>query len=60
MTNYLKELISFRQWYMMDDTHVVNAAKEACCYVSQDLAQDQEVCKWVVLIALIRFAQVSC
>ena len=47
MTNYLKEMVSFRQWYMMDDTYVINAAKESCCYVSLNFAQDQEACKWV-------------
>ncbi|GAA97457.1 uncharacterized protein L969DRAFT_604578 [Mixia osmundae IAM 14324] len=34
LTNYLKETASFRHWYMMDQTAVVNAVKEACCYVA--------------------------
>ena len=48
LTNYLKELVSFRQWYMMEDTYVMNAAKEACCYVSLDVDGDQDICKFVI------------
>jgi actin-related protein 6 len=47
LTNHLKHLISFRQWNMADETHVVNAVKEACCYVSMDWKKDTEICKWV-------------
>jgi actin-related protein 6 len=47
LTNHLKHLISFRQWNMADETHVVNAVKEACCYVSMDWKRDTEICKWV-------------
>ena len=46
LTNYLKELVSFRQWYMMEDTYVINAAKESCCYVTMDLDRDQDTCKY--------------
>lgn len=42
LTNHLKELASFRQWNMMDETHVVNAIKEKCCYVSTDFKKDME------------------
>lgn len=45
LTNYLKEMVSFRQWYMMEDTYIINAAKERCCYVSLDLEKDQDICK---------------
>ena len=47
LTNYLKELISYRQWNVMDQTYVINAAKEACCYVSTDFRRDQDLCKSV-------------
>lgn len=47
MTNQLKELISFRQWNMMDETHVMNEVKETCCYVTSDLRNDMEVCRYV-------------
>ncbi|WVQ75999.1 actin-like protein ARP6 [Cryptococcus sp. DSM 104548] len=45
LTNHLKHLISFRQWNMIDQTHVVNAVREACGYVSMDWKGDNEVCK---------------
>jgi len=40
MTNYLKELVSFRQWYMMDQTSVMERAKEEGCYVTLDWERD--------------------
>ncbi|KAK4046316.1 Actin- protein 6 [Microbotryomycetes sp. JL201] len=43
MTNYLKELVSFRQWYMMDQTAVMEHAKEQCCYVTTKWAHDWDV-----------------
>lgn len=33
ITNLLKEWVSYRQWNMMDETALVNEAKEALCYV---------------------------
>lgn len=42
LTNKLKELASFRQWNMMDETHIVNDIKEKCCYVSTDFRKDME------------------
>ncbi|EPT05352.1 actin protein Arp6 [Fomitopsis schrenkii] len=42
LTNHLKELASFRQWNMMNETHIVNDIKETCCYVSTDFRQDME------------------
>lgn len=42
LTNYLKELISIRHYNMMDETHLVNEIKEACCYVSSDFKNDLE------------------
>ncbi|WVR04653.1 actin-like protein ARP6 [Kwoniella sp. DSM 27419] len=45
LTNQLKHLISFRQWNMIDQTHVVNAVREACGYVSMEYKADLEACK---------------
>ncbi|KAI0317627.1 actin family [Amylostereum chailletii] len=45
LTNHLKELVSFRQWNMMDETHVMNDVKEACCYVSLRFGEDLEKCQ---------------
>ncbi|GAA6009182.1 hypothetical protein JCM11491_005784, partial [Sporobolomyces phaffii] len=43
MTNYLKELVSYRHWYMMDQTSVMEHAKETACYVSTEWERDWEV-----------------
>ncbi|TDH72368.1 hypothetical protein CCR75_003404 [Bremia lactucae] len=40
LTNYLKEIVSFRQWNVMDDTRVINELKEALCYCSLDFKGD--------------------
>ncbi|GAA5900004.1 actin family protein [Sporobolomyces salmoneus] len=42
LTNYLKELVSFRHWYMMDQTSVMEHAKESACYVSTEWEHDWE------------------
>ncbi|KAG1837315.1 hypothetical protein DFJ58DRAFT_917398 [Suillus subalutaceus] len=44
MTNHLKELVSYRQWNMMDETYIMNHAKETCCYVSTRFFEDLETC----------------
>ncbi|KAI9058563.1 actin-like protein Arp6 [Trametes sanguinea] len=45
LTNHLKEVISFRQWNLMEETHIVNEVKEACCFVSEDFGKDLEACR---------------
>ncbi|KAI1321205.1 Actin- protein 6 [Mortierella claussenii] len=45
LTNHLKEIISFRSWNMMDETHLVNEVKEACCYVSNKFWEELDICK---------------
>ncbi|EIW59290.1 actin-like protein Arp6 [Trametes versicolor FP-101664 SS1] len=45
LTNHLKEIVSFRQWNMMDETHIINEVKEACCFVSEDFKRDLEACR---------------
>ncbi|WVQ83263.1 actin-like protein ARP6 [Cryptococcus sp. DSM 104549] len=45
LTNHLKQQISFRQWGMMEQTHIVNDIREACGYVSMDWKGDIEICK---------------
>ncbi len=47
LTNHLKEIVSFRQWNMMDETHIINEVKEACCFVSEDFKRDLEACRYV-------------
>ncbi|KAJ6574470.1 actin-related protein Arp6 [Mycena capillaripes] len=45
MTNQLKELVSFRQWNMMDETYIMNHVKETCCFVTQDFKKHLETCR---------------
>lgn len=42
LTNYLKELVSYRQWNMMDEYFLVDDVKEKLCYVAVD-SDDFEV-----------------
>jgi len=45
LTNQLKELVSFRQWNMMDETYIMNHVKETCCYVSTHFGKDLDICR---------------
>ncbi|KAI8991097.1 actin-like protein ARP6 [Mycotypha africana] len=45
LTNQLKETVSFRAYDMMEETHIINEAKEKCCFVSMDVYKDLEICK---------------
>jgi len=42
LTNHLKEIISYRQLHVLDETYVMNQVKEDCCYVSTDFVSDLE------------------
>lgn len=45
LTNYLKEIISYRQINVLDETYVVNQMKEDCCFASTDFWNDLKVAK---------------
>ncbi|EGG20415.1 actin related protein 6 [Cavenderia fasciculata] len=45
LTNYLKEIVSFRYWDMMHETRLINTIKERVCYISQDFMGDLMKCK---------------
>ncbi|XP_043284996.1 actin-related protein 6 [Venturia canescens] len=45
LTNHLKEIISYRQLHVMDETYVINQVKEDSCFVSQNFAEDMEHAK---------------
>jgi hypothetical protein len=56
LTNQLKELVSFRQWNMMDETYIMNHVKESCCFISTDFKKDLEMCRYVsVLFAMSKY-----
>ncbi|UYV77131.1 ACTR6 [Cordylochernes scorpioides] len=45
LTNHLKDIISYRQLHVMDETYVMNQVKEDVCYVSTSFWQDMEIAK---------------
>lgn len=45
LTNHLKEIISYRQLHVLDETFVMNACKEDCCFVSLDWEADLQASK---------------
>ena len=45
LTNHLKEIISYRQLHVLDETHVMNGCKEDCCYVTQDWEHDVRIAR---------------
>lgn len=40
LTNHLKEIISYRQINVLDETYVINQMKEDCCYISTNFWKD--------------------
>lgn len=40
LTNHLKEILSYRQLNVMDETYVINQVKEDSCFVSQNFTKD--------------------
>lgn len=40
LTNHLKDIISYRQLHVLDETYVINQCKEDCCYVSTQFNTD--------------------
>lgn len=45
LTNYLKEVISYRQLHVMEETYVMNQCKEDLCFVSTDFDRDHKIAK---------------
>lgn len=45
LTNQLKEIISYRQLNVMEETYVMNQAKEDACFVTQNFMKDMETSK---------------
>ncbi|KAF4531810.1 hypothetical protein B566_EDAN014041 [Ephemera danica] len=43
LTNHLKDIISYRQLHVMDETYVMNQAKEDLCYVSDNFMEDMAI-----------------
>ncbi|XP_068248580.1 actin-related protein 6-like [Palaemon carinicauda] len=45
LTNHLKEVISYRQLNVMDETFVINQVKEDACFVSLDFNSDMRIAR---------------
>jgi len=45
LTNFLKEIISYREYNMMDETSLVNQIKEAACRISLNIDEELEIFK---------------
>lgn len=45
LTNHLKDIISYRQLNVMDETYVINQAKEDSCFVSLNFMADMEIAR---------------
>ncbi|KAK4885459.1 hypothetical protein RN001_001730 [Aquatica leii] len=43
LTNYLKDIISYRQLHVMDETYVINQVKEDTCYVTPNFKEDMRI-----------------
>ncbi|KAJ0961349.1 hypothetical protein J5N97_000556 [Dioscorea zingiberensis] len=51
LTNYLKELVSYRSVNVMDETLIVDHAKEQLCFVSLDVPRDLQLASTYLLLA---------
>lgn len=47
LTNQLKEIISYRQLNVMEETYVMNQAKEDACFVTRNYMEDMAIAKRV-------------
>lgn len=45
LTNHLKEIISYRQLNVMDESYVINQVKEDACFVSQNFYSDMKIAR---------------
>jgi len=50
LTNYLKELVSYRHYNMMDETYLMNIIKEKMCFVSPNFSKDLATCNMCVVV----------
>ncbi|KAL7533877.1 hypothetical protein ACHAXR_005506 [Thalassiosira sp. AJA248-18] len=42
LTNLLKEAVTYRQWNMMDEYHIVNDAKEQLCFITDQFDKEMK------------------
>lgn len=56
LTNYLKELVSYRSVNVMDESFIMDDVKEKLCFVSTDVQRDLKIARCATLFLL----NVSC
>lgn len=47
LTNYLKELVSYRSINVMDESFLMDDVKEKLCFVSLDIPRDLQIARYV-------------
>jgi actin-related protein 6 len=52
LTNYLKELVSYRSVNMLDETWIMEDVKEKLCYTSLDVTSDMEIARYPSIVIL--------
>lgn len=52
LTNYLKELVSYRSVNVMDETFLMDDVKEKLCFVSMDVSRDLQIAKYVTFFEM--------
>ncbi|XP_024520114.1 actin-related protein 6 isoform X2 [Selaginella moellendorffii] len=45
LTNYLKELVSYRAWNVMDETYIMEDVKHSLCFCSKNVLGDLDVAR---------------
>lgn len=58
LTNYLKELVSYRSLNVMDETLLIDDAKEKLCFVSLDVPCDLRLARsaaFIIIFSILRF-----
>lgn len=53
LTNYLKELVSYRSVNVMDETFLIDDVKEKLCFVSSDVARDLRIARLAFWFGLV-------
>ncbi|KAJ8925243.1 hypothetical protein NQ315_001430 [Exocentrus adspersus] len=43
LTNHLKDIISYRQYNVMEETYVINQVKEDTCYVAENVKEELKI-----------------
>lgn len=43
LTNHMKDILSYRQYHVMEETYVINQVKEDTCFVSENFKADLKI-----------------